>query len=46
MDDMLEWAHRACLRIADVTVMHSVTTNDTGSMATVLDGEAMSPESE
>lgn len=39
IDDMLECAHRACLRIADVTVMHSVTTSDTGSMATVMEEE-------
>jgi hypothetical protein len=30
-----ECAHRACLRIADVTVIHSVTTRDTGFTATV-----------
>lgn len=29
-----EWAHRACLRMADVTVMHSVTTSATGLTAT------------
>lgn len=34
MDDMDECAHRACLRMADVTVIHSVTTNATGSTAT------------
>lgn len=28
------WAQRACLRMAEVTVMHSVTTSATGSMAT------------
>lgn len=31
-----EWAHRACLRMADVTVMHSVTTSATGLTATVM----------
>lgn len=34
MDDILECAQRACLRMAEVTVMHSVTTSDTGSTAT------------
>lgn len=29
-----EWAQRACLRMADVTVMHSVTTSATGLTAT------------
>lgn len=29
-------AHRACLRIAEVTVIHSVTTSATGSMATEI----------
>jgi len=37
MEEMLEWAQRACFRIAEVTVMHSVTTSDTGSMATGMD---------
>jgi hypothetical protein len=31
-----ECAHRACLRIADVTVIHSVTTRATGLTATVM----------
>lgn len=31
-----ECAQRACLRIADVTVIHSVTTNATGLTATVI----------
>jgi hypothetical protein len=31
-----ECAHRACFRIADVTVMHSVTTRATGLTATVM----------
>jgi hypothetical protein len=31
-----ECAQRACLRIAEVTVMHSVTTNATGLTATVM----------
>lgn len=35
MADTEEWAHRACLRMAEVTVMHSVMTNATGSMARV-----------
>lgn len=35
MADTDECAHRACLRMADVTVIHSVTTSATGSMATV-----------
>ena len=26
MEEMEEWAQRACLRMAEVTVMHSVTT--------------------
>lgn len=34
MDEMELWAQRACLRMAEVTVMHSVTTSATGSMAT------------
>lgn len=29
-----EWAHRACLRMADATVIHSVVIRATGSMAT------------
>ena len=32
--DTDECAHRACLRIADVTVIHSVVINATGSTAT------------
>lgn len=32
--DTDECAHRACLRMADVTVIHSVTTSATGSIAT------------
>jgi hypothetical protein len=35
MEEMELWAQRACLRIAEVTVMHSVTTSATGSIATV-----------
>ena len=31
-----ECAHRACLRMADVTVIHSVITRAIGSMATVI----------
>lgn len=31
-----ECAHRACLRMADVTVIHSVTTRATGFTATVM----------
>jgi hypothetical protein len=31
-----ECAHRACLRMADVTVIHSVTTRATGLTATVM----------
>jgi hypothetical protein len=31
-----ECAHRACFRIADVTVIHSVTTSATGLTATVI----------
>ena len=31
-----EWAQRACLRMAEVTVMHSVTTKATGSTATLI----------
>jgi hypothetical protein len=31
-----EWAHRACFRMADVTVIHSVTTRATGLTATVM----------
>jgi hypothetical protein len=31
-----EWAQRACFRIADVTVMHSVTTRLTASIAMVI----------
>lgn len=31
-----ECAQRACFRIADVTVMHSVTTSATGLTATVM----------
>jgi hypothetical protein len=31
-----ECAHRACLRMADVTVIHSVTTRATGLTATVI----------
>jgi hypothetical protein len=34
--DTEECAHRACLRMADVTVMHSVTTRATGLTATVM----------
>jgi hypothetical protein len=34
MEEMELWAQRACLRMAEVTVMHSVTTRATGSMAT------------
>lgn len=37
MDDILECAQRACLRMAEVTVMHSVTTSDTGSTATGIE---------
>ena len=37
MADTDECAHRACLRMADVTVMHSVTTSETGSTATRMD---------
>lgn len=36
MEEIDECAQRACLRIALVTVMHSVTTNATGSIATVI----------
>lgn len=36
MDEMEECAQRACLRIALVTVIHSVTTRATGSIATVV----------
>ena len=36
MADTDECAQRACLRMADVTVMHSVTTRATGSMATAV----------
>jgi hypothetical protein len=35
IEEMELWAQRACLRIAEVTVMHSVTTSATGSIATV-----------
>ena len=35
IEDMEECAHRVCFRIALVTVMHSVTTSATGSIATV-----------
>jgi hypothetical protein len=34
MEEMELWAQRACLRMAEVTVMHSVTTRATGSIAT------------
>ena len=34
MEEMELWAQRACLRMAEVTVMHSVTTSATGSIAT------------
>lgn len=34
----LEWAHRACFRMAPVTVMHSCTTRATGSRATATGG--------
>jgi hypothetical protein len=36
IEEMELWAQRACLRIAEVTVMHSVTTSATGSIATVI----------
>lgn len=36
MEEIEEWAQRACLRMALVTVMHSVTTKATGSIATVV----------
>jgi hypothetical protein len=36
MADMEECAHRACLRMAEVTVMHSVMTSATGSTAIVI----------
>lgn len=36
MADTDECAQRACFRIADVTVMHSVTTSATGLTATVM----------
>lgn len=36
MADTEECAQRACLRMADVTVMHSVTTRATGFTATVI----------
>jgi len=35
IEEMELWAQRACLRMAEVTVMHSVTTSATGSIATV-----------
>lgn len=34
--DTEEWAHRACLRIAEVTVIHSVVIRATGSTATEM----------
>jgi hypothetical protein len=34
IEEMELWAQRACLRMAEVTVMHSVTTSATGSIAT------------
>ena len=37
-----EWAQRACLRIAEVTVMHSVVMRATGSIATDM-GNGWSP---
>ena len=36
IEDIEECAHRVCLRIALVTVMHSVTTKATGSIATPI----------
>lgn len=36
MEEMEECAHRACFRMALVTVMHSVTTRATGSIATLV----------
>lgn len=36
MADTEECAHRACLRMADVTVIHSVTTSATGLTATEI----------
>jgi len=40
--EMEDCAQRGCFRIADVTVTHSVTTNATGSTATVIALEARS----
>jgi len=40
--DMEDCAQRGCFRMADVTVTHSVTTNATGSTATVIALEARS----
>lgn len=39
-----ECAQRACLRIADVTVMHSVMTKAIGSIATAIGRPACGPE--
>ena len=40
--EMEDCAQRGCFRIADVTVTHSVTTNATGSTATVMGLDARS----
>lgn len=39
--EMEDCAQRGCLRIADVTVTHSVTTRATGSTATVIGVEVL-----
>lgn len=41
IEEMELWAQRACLRMAEVTVMHSVTTSATGSIATVMGPERL-----
>jgi hypothetical protein len=38
MAETEEWAQRVCFRIAEVTVMHSVTTRATGFTATEIGG--------
>ena len=44
--DTDECAHRACFRIADVTVIHSVVTRATGSMAMGIVGPRLRGERE